>query len=739
MTASVETWKSYAQLLVRLSPRVSHILFASADGTSWWSSDPASASRVQYALSLLLSSHTARPSEVDGLMETEDSAESRYGFRIRGALGEVLGLVVIALPPPEARLDLGAVHALIKPALDCLQSELSARAAIGELHENLAVNSRELDLFQRLSEAAAGGLDSLGQIPSLAIQHLSGMVAAILLPDRNLTICRTRSGQPSGIESGVLAQMHRHLTTRAQLHGCTLVANHLALDGSNAAVPYKAISTPIRDETRRVIGVLAVFRVDTDGDFLMRDAETLELLARKAAQIISLSFDPVTGLLTSAAFNAQTTAKLATQELSQSAHGLLYVDIDQLNVVNENHGMHVGDEVIQSVAHLLSRRGREGTLVARVGGDRFSMFLPGCGIEPAARIAEELRGAAIRLSGARGDKPLLVSLSIGVARLGDRDRRLDHAMAAAELACRTAKERGRNRVEVFYGNEQHSVTNRASLSFAAQVSGALASDSFELLAQPILPLSSAPADPRFEILLRMRAADGTRLGLEKMVDASVCPELRRSIDRWVIEQAIERLSTCRSVLRQYPAKFSLNLSAASLADGEFWRMLEALVRTSRIEPGTLSFEFPEEAAGAHLGTIAPFMCRLREQGITFALDNFGRGIGSLAHLNSLPVSCIKIDGSFSRDLVDNHKSQSMVLAITKLAHTFGLETVAGHVETDAIRARAAQLGVDYGQGFFIGKPLALDDAIHDLPLYSCFATSTGLFDTSIGKTAALGG
>jgi EAL domain-containing protein (putative c-di-GMP-specific phosphodiesterase class I) len=163
------------------------------------------------------------------------------------------------------------------------------------------------------------------------------------------------------------------------------------------------------------------------------------------------------------------------------------------------------------------------------------------------------------------------------------------------------------------------------------------------------------------------------------------------------------------------------------------------VRQSRIEPGTLGFEFPEEAASAHLGTVAPFMFRLREQGITFALDNFGRGIGSLSHLNSLPVSCIKIDGSFSRDLAHNPKSQSMVVAITKLANTFGLETVAGHVETDAIRACAAHLGVDYGQGFFIGKPLALDDAIHDLPLYSCFATSTGLFDPALGKAAAPGG
>jgi EAL domain-containing protein (putative c-di-GMP-specific phosphodiesterase class I) len=163
------------------------------------------------------------------------------------------------------------------------------------------------------------------------------------------------------------------------------------------------------------------------------------------------------------------------------------------------------------------------------------------------------------------------------------------------------------------------------------------------------------------------------------------------------------------------------------------------VRKSRIEPGTLGFEFPEEAASSHIDTLAPFMCRLREQGIGFALDNFGRGLGSLAHLNMLPVSCIKIDGSFSRDLIDNPRSQSMVVAITKLAHTFGMETVAGYVETDAIRARAAQLGVDYGQGFFIGKALALDDAIRDLPLYSCFATSTGLFDGSMVQAAVLGG
>ncbi|MGO8831028.1 MAG: EAL domain-containing protein [Steroidobacteraceae bacterium] len=736
---ATDTWTSYAQLLQRLCPRITQVVFAGADAEPLWSSDPGSAGSLQATLTSLATFAPGGHGDIDGVAIFE--AQACYGFRIRGGLDEILGFVAAATAAgagPDQSLC--ALHALIKPALDCLQNELSARAAasaaIGELHENLAHNSRDLTLFQRLSEtSAADGARALARIPEIAVERLSGTVGAILLPARNLTLCHARAGQ-SATESLLLTQMHRHLMTRAQLHGCTLVANRLSLDGTHAAVPYKAISTPIRDETRKVVGVLAVFRIDTEDDFQLCDAEVLELLARKASQIIHASFDAVTGMLTSAGFLAQAAAKL--NGITAGAHGLLYIDIDQLNVVNENHGMHVGDEIIQSVAALVSRRGREGALVGRLGGDRFAVLVPGCGIEPAARIAEELRSAAIRLSGARGDKPLLVSLSIGVSHIGERDRRLEHAIAGAELACRSAKQRGRNRVEIFYGNAQTSGRGRDSPGPAAELTAALSADSFELLAQPILPLSAAPADPRFEILLRARAGDGSRLGVEKLLGGGAgCEQLARSIDRWVIEQSIERLAGCRDLLRQYPARFSLNLSAASLADGEFWRMLEERIRKTRIEPGTLSFEFPEEAACGHIAMIAPFMCRLREQGISFALDNFGRAIGSLSNLNSLPVSCIKIDGSLSRDLIDNAKSQSMLVAITQLAKTFGLETVAGHVETDAIRALAARLGVDYGQGFLIGKPLALDDAIRDLPLYSCFAAPTELRDAAGARAARL--
>ncbi len=726
MTVAAATWYSYAQLLVRLNPNISRIAFADRDAAMLWSSDPEAPEALEPMLRALLSV-PANPRETfDGIAANGIGGISLCGFRLRGPLGELLGLVAIAAPPgapfPE---DLGALHSLVEPALDCLQSEMSARAS---------VDDRDLGLFSRLSAtASADGPGALARIPELANEYLDTSVAAIFLPDRRYTICRAQTGSAGGgtaggFEAELLAQLHRHLLTRAQLHGCTLVANRLRLDGADPTVPYKALCTPIRDGARRVVGVLAAFRADDGPDFPARDAEAIELLARKAGQILGASFDPLTGMLTQAAFFAHATERLLASAQGCRSHGLIYLDIDQLSVANEAHGMHVGDEVIQAIGALVSGAAREGTLAARIGGDRFALFVPGCGIEPAARIAEDLRGAAVRLSGARRDRPLFVSLSIGVARLADPDRRLDHAVAAAEFACRTAKARGRNRVEVFYGNPAGLIGGIATSALETQVSASLAADAFELLAQPVLPMSAAPADPRFEVLLRMRAADGSRIGMEKLMGTAGCPELARAIDRRVVDRTLSQLAECRERLRDHPARFSMNLSAASLADGEFWRFLEERVRTARIPPGTLSFEFTQAACTGLAELLVPNMLRLREQGVSFAFDNVGRGLDSLSRLDALPVSCVKIDGSVTRQLAQHPQARSTFLAITRLARTFGLETVASHVETEAIRAEATRLGADFGQGFLIGKPHPLDEAIRDLPLYSCFAPWSGMSD-----------
>ncbi|MFI4890215.1 MAG: EAL domain-containing protein [Steroidobacterales bacterium] len=709
MSAPIETFRSYGALLQRLLPQFSHALITATDGAVHWASDPEAPAALHSMHEILTRCATDRPADIDGLADPEGRLR-RFGFRVRDALGGPLALVLIAAESHAGQpLDLATVHAHIKPALDCLQSELSLHAAHGELEAAL------LD-----------GTDSLGQVPTLALEVLAGVLGALLLPDCNLSICRSAKGQPRAHEAELLAQLHEILLTRAQVHRRTLVANHLQLDSSGAPQPYKVISTPIYGPLQRVIGVLAVLRPDAAADFQMCDTEALERLARKAGLIAGASFDFFTGFLTESAFIGQACARLAAQRACAGSSGLLYFDVDQLHVVNETHGMPVGDEVIGKIAQLLRSRARGGTLVARIAGDRFAMFVPGCSIEPAARIAEEIRASAVKLSGPLADKPVQVSLSVGVARIAERDRNFRQALAAAELACQTAKDRGRNRVEVFYGSLPSDQTIRGVRRAAAQMAAASVRDSLELLAQPVLPLGMIHSTPRFEIFMRMRAADGTRLNFEKLICADASAELPRMIDWWVVEQTIARLASQRDRLRQYPAQFSVNLSAESLGHSGFWPMLEQALRSAALPPGTVAFEFSEDAALSQIATLPGNMHQLRALGASFAIDNFGRGIGSLSNLASLPLSCIKIDGSLSCGLDHDPRSDSMVLAIARLAQGFGLETVVSQVETDAIRARAAQIGVDFGQGFFIGKMLDLDDAIHDLPLYSCFETPIAL-------------
>ncbi len=704
MNARVTSFDCYGALLTRLLPTLRYAVIADADAATLWSSDVGAEAALKPALAALSRTPAEWLSDSDGLTGPL-AAAARCAFRVRSALAEPLALVAIELhDDPQHPADPATLHARIKPALDCLQSELSARAAVDAL---------EADLLE--------GTDALAQIPGRALDFVGGVIAALFLPDRNLSICRSPSGEPCMPESDLLAQLHSHLLTRAQVHRRTLVATHVAAAVGNAAGPScKVLSTPVCDEQSRVVGVLAVVRAAGAADFRAEDSDTLELLARKAGGIVAASFDHATGLLTRAAFIGQAQARLATLPARAGSSGLLYIDIDQLHVVNENHGMPVGDEIIEAVAVLLRNRARSGALAARLGGDRFAMFVPGCSIEPVARIAEEVRAAAVRLSGPRTDKPLLVSISVGVARIAETDRCVRQALAAAELACHSAKDRGRNRVEVFYGSQSPGQGAKRPRVAAPAGIAAVNRDSLELLAQPVLPLGNNLCTPRFEILMRMRAPDGARLNFEKLTALDPSASLARSIDTWVIDQTITRLTAQRALLRRCPAQFSINLSAESLGDTRFWVYLERLLHGSGLDAGTLAFEFAEDAALSQVGTLPGHLRRLCDQGVLFALDNFGRGLGSLSNLSALPVAAIKLDGALSRDLDCNPHSRSMVTAIARLAESLGLETVATQVETDAIRAQAASLGVDFGQGFFIGRLLDFDDAVRALPLYSCF-------------------
>jgi EAL domain-containing protein (putative c-di-GMP-specific phosphodiesterase class I) len=301
--------------------------------------------------------------------------------------------------------------------------------------------------------------------------------------------------------------------------------------------------------------------------------------------------------------------------------------------------------------------------------------------------------------------------------VGRSENALAHALATAEIACKAAKDRGRNRVEVFQDSDQSIIRRHTDILIVGKLREALAHDSFRLDAQPILPLRGNYGRPRFELLIRMLGERGEIIPPGKFLSAAERYQLMPTVDRWVVSRACELLSTHAAAVGEDIARFAINLSGQSLQDETFLPFVADTIKNSGLSPNVLCFELTETATVGNLERAQSFLRALQDLGCQFALDDFGTGVSSLAYLKDLSVNYLKIDGSFVRDSITNTRSESMIKAIAQLAKVMCIETVAEYVETDALRARMADLGVDYGQGFAMGKHQPLEQLLEELAVF----------------------
>jgi EAL domain-containing protein (putative c-di-GMP-specific phosphodiesterase class I) len=373
--------------------------------------------------------------------------------------------------------------------------------------------------------------------------------------------------------------------------------------------------------------------------------------------------------------------------------------------------MHVGDEVIVRVAEAIRRSVTPRMLASRISGDRFALLLPGAHVDQAQDHAERLRDALERLGFVRDRQTVEISASFGIAAVLGGHHPLSHALASAEIACKAAKDRGRNRVEVYAEGDQSIVRRYTDLTLVGTLRSALLDQRFRLEAQPIVPLNGAAAHPKFELLLRMTDEAGNSIPPDKFLSAAERYQLAPAIDRWVVRRVIDTLKPVAAHLAQVHACFAVNISGQSLGDAEFASFMEGTLRDAGLPLELLSFEVTETAAVANIVRAEALIRRLREFGCAVALDDFGRGLSSLTYLKTLPVTHLKIDGSFVRDVVTDERSHAMLSAIVQLARAMKLETVAECVESDAICQAIRGLGVSYGQGFSIGRPMPLDKVL----------------------------
>src|ERR1700730_16897584 len=727
--AADASFDPYGRLLRMLMPSLRSVVVHDGFSNLVWASDEWDLADEPNLIKDAIANALSDSNDFAGVVRTLDADTAVYSFAIRGEHIELLGVVslVARLSGKQAQArPLQTVRQLVQPALECLRRELSLRSRLGSRERDLDVRERDLALMLEISShqsTAASDSDEFGLIMKTAIERMGCALAALWVPDKNIAMSLTRSGQPMSPES--LKRAERHLMAWMQLQQRTIVVNHISKVASDVAAPYKILACPVRHPSERVMGVLALFNPPSAPDFDLHQTRIAEVLAKRATSIIQAQYDSSTGLMTRQAFERQAAALLASST-SAETHIILYLDIDRLHVINETFGMHVGDDVIVSVAECMAKSLPAGALSARISGDRLSALIPNSNMDAAAVAAEKIRASAAAIVPRAGQGSFEVSACLGVAPIVRSDNPLAHALATAEIACKAAKDRGRNRVEMFQDSDQSIIRRHTDILVIGKLRDALDNDSFRLDAQPILPLRGNYGRPRFELLIRMLGDRGEIIPPGKFLSAAERYQLMPTVDRWVVRRAFELLGEHSASVGEDIARFAINLSGQSLQDESFLPFVIDQIKASSLPPGVLCLELTETATIGNLDKAQVYMRTLQEMGCEFALDDFGTGVSSLAYLKDLSVDYIKIDGSFVRDAATNPRSESMIKAIAQLAKVMCMETIAEYVETDELRVRMTDLGVDYGQGFAMGRAQRFEDLLEELAIYEATVSNWAL-------------
>jgi diguanylate cyclase (GGDEF)-like protein len=418
------------------------------------------------------------------------------------------------------------------------------------------------------------------------------------------------------------------------------------------------------------------------------------------------SHDPLTGLLNRREFERRVTMALVESQYEANNHAVLYIDLDEFKVVNDTCGHAAGDELLRQVSALIRLRLRESDTLARLGGDEFGVLLEHCAPAPAYAIADALRTAIGDFHYQWNQRSFKIGASVGVVNVADGPQTLAGVLSAADAACYMAKDKGRNRVQVYSPESAEVTLRKGEMEWVNRIHRALAEDRFLLHAQPVRDTrTDDDASPYTELLLRLRDDGGDLVPPTSFIPAAERYHLMPAIDRWVIASAFAILARMLETEPPPSGVFAINVSGASIGDDAFLDFVQSQFLRYSVPHGSVCFEITETTAVASLSKATAFMTTLRALGCRFALDDFGVGVSSFTYLKHLPVDYLKIDGSFVKDMRNDPVSHAMVEAIHRIGHIMGKKTIAESVEhPETVKALRA-IGVDYAQGFGIARPM----------------------------------
>ena len=412
-----------------------------------------------------------------------------------------------------------------------------------------------------------------------------------------------------------------------------------------------------------------------------------------------------------------------------------YIDLDRFKLINDLFGHSAGDEVLKQVCERMAMMLAGGQQIGRVGGDEFVIVMPDTAIPLASLIC---RGIVERIGGTPyrvGDKAFHVRGSVGLIEVSDGMPMKD-AISTADRACREAKEASDGLV-VYERNARAFHEREAELNLVAKLQGPLATDGLFIEMQPIMSLKSPHESLNFEVLLRMRGADGKVMPAGPLIGAAEKCGRAGVIDRWVLATTLGWIA--ENAGRLPNTRFvCMNLSGASLNDERFVQdTLEILARHVHVA-SRLCMEITESVALHDLDNTRRFIDQVRNFGVKVALDDFGAGYTSFSYLKELPADVLKIDGNFIVNINAHPANVAIVEAIVNLAVNLGMKTIAEWAEDAATVQTLAEIGVDYVQGWAVARSQA-PEKILSAASSASFIDDAVLLEMlpSLGNAAAL--
>ncbi|HYP55678.1 MAG TPA: EAL domain-containing protein [Solirubrobacterales bacterium] len=435
----------------------------------------------------------------------------------------------------------------------------------------------------------------------------------------------------------------------------------------------------------------------------------LERAERTEAELRYLAeHDSLTGLLDRRRFRAELDQHVSFTARYGGQGAVMIIDIDGLKGVNDAYGHHAGDSLIRQVAATMRERVRATDIVARLSGDEFAILMQQTSTEGALQLGEDLR-AQVAETARPAPEAEPVTISVGITMFGGKgDVGAEAVLVAADQAMYRAKEEGRNQIALFRDPDDPQRKPERRQTAAARIRDALTQDRLSLQSQPILDLASGGIE-RYELLLRMTSEEGELLPAASFIEAAERSGMVQELDRWVVSRALELLAERERQGR--PLSLHVNLSGASLTDVSVLEFIERRLDEAGADPSHCTFEITETANVYDYETAAGFADRLTDVGCQVAIDDYGAGFGPFHYLKRIPFDLIKIDGAFVRDMPRSDADQLTVQAIVQIARGLGKATIAEFVQDDTTAQMLLEYGVDMAQGFHLGRPMDLDEAL----------------------------